>query len=83
MYLYMYMYMYMYMHKIEPLDNSMTKMLSDPIMVHVLIISFPVTGRSIDKKLQLANLASFALSPGKPPYKIAIYVPGTKVRLEA
>ena len=42
---------------------------------------FPVTGRSIDKKLQLANLASFALSPGKPPYKIAVYVPGTKVRL--
>ena len=50
-------------------------------MFLIFLPSFPITGRSIDRKLQLANLASFALSPGKPPYKIAVYVPGTKVRL--
>ena len=58
-------------------------MTSYPTIIFLIVFlpSFPVTGRSIDKKLQLANLASFALSPGKPPYKIAVYVPGTKVRL--
>ena len=35
--------------------------------------------RHIDRKLQISNLELFALSPGKPPYKIAVYVPGTKV----
>ena len=35
-------------------------------------------GRSVDRKLQLTNLEVFALSPGKPPYKLAVYVPGTK-----
>ena len=46
----------------------------------MLCASFSCPGRSIDKKLQLSNLATFALSPGKPPYKISVYVPGTKVR---
>lgn len=36
--------------------------------------------RHIDRKLQIANLELFALSPGKPPYKIAVYVTGSKVR---
>ena len=61
----------------------MAKVQSSDLIIALisLLPSFPVSGRSIDKKLQLANLASFALSPGKPPYKIAVYVPGTKVRL--
>ena len=61
----------------------MAKVQSSNLIIALIsfLLSFPVSGRSIDKKLQLANLASFALSPGKPPYKIAVYVPGTKVRL--
>lgn len=35
-------------------------------------------GPVISRKLQVENLATFALSPGKPPYRIACYVPGTK-----
>ncbi len=38
-----------------------------------------VVGRQVDRKLQIANLELFALSPGNPPYKMAVYVPGTKV----
>ena len=33
----------------------------------------------MDRKLQIANLELFALSPGNPPYKVAVYVPGSKV----
>lgn len=39
------------------------------------------SARNIDRKLLIANLELFALSPGRPPYKIAVYVPGSKVRM--
>ena len=42
----------------------------------VLIIS----GRVIDQKLQVAGLAKFSLAPGDKPYKIAAYIPGSKVK---
>ena len=44
------------------------------------IIFFHFSARNIDRKLQISNLELFALSPGRPPYKIAVYVPGSKVR---
>ena len=37
------------------------------------------SAKHIDRKLQISNLELFAMSPGKPPYKIAVYIPGTKV----
>lgn len=37
-------------------------------------------GPVISRKLQLEGLATFALSRGKPPYKIAVYAPGHKVQ---
>lgn len=42
----------------------------------ILIIS----GRVIDQKLQVAGLAKFSLAPGDKPYKIAAYIPGSKVK---
>ena len=36
-------------------------------------------GPSCDAKLQVAGLASYGLSRGNPPFKLAVYIPGTKV----
>ena len=36
-------------------------------------------GSSCDSKLQIAGLASYALSRGRPPYRIVVYIPGSKV----
>ena len=40
-------------------------------------------GPVISRKLQLEGMATFALSRGKPPYKIAVYAPGHKVQYNA
>ena len=56
-------------------------------MVCVSVVSWPLThwdglvflGRTIDQKLQVAGLAKFSLAPGAKPYKIAAYIPGSKV----
>jgi len=37
------------------------------------------SGRVIDQKLQVTGLAKFSLAPGAKPYKIAAYIPGSKV----
>ena len=42
---------------------------------------FSLLGRTSDRKLWVEGLTTFALSPGSPPYKIAVYVPGRKVSL--
>lgn len=42
-------------------------------------IFFLYAGLSCDKKLQIAGLSTYALSNGKPPYKVVVYVPGSKV----
>ena len=44
-----------------------------------LFLMFTLSGRSIDQKLQVAGLAQFSLAPGGKPYKIAAYIPGSKV----
>ncbi len=36
-------------------------------------------GGATSHKLHVQGLATFALSPGLPPYKLSIYVPGSKV----
>jgi len=42
--------------------------------------SCSITGPHISRKLQIEGMATFALSPGKSPYKIAVYTPGNKVK---
>ena len=37
-------------------------------------------GRIIDQKLQVTGLTKFSLAPGGKPYKIAAYIPGSKVK---
>lgn len=42
--------------------------------------SCSIAGSRISRKLQIEGMATFALSPGKSPYKIAVYTPGNKVK---
>ena len=44
--------------------------------LHVSLVS--IAGTAISKKLIVEGVASYALSPSAP-YKIAVYVPGSKV----
>ena len=44
-----------------------------------LFLVFTLSGRSVDQKLQIAGLAQYSLAPGGKPYKIAAYIPGSKV----
>ena len=40
-----------------------------------------ILGSTIARKLKQEGLACFALSPGRPPYHVAVYTPGRKVHL--
>jgi len=56
-----------------------TSFVSFGFLVVSVFLIFWWLGRQVDRKLQIANLELFALSPGNPPYKVAVYVPGSKV----
>lgn len=48
--------------------------------MHTYIFVVTPSGRVIDQKLQVAGLGKFSLAPGSKPYKIAAYIPGSKVK---